>query len=170
MRCPTCRAIATVDQSHRRALQEHSDEVMSPALTTPRRETREREERTARRARSDVRGAAARGSRVICSICNGVVEGRTHVRVVCSCCLHLCCALGLVEDSAHGVTGSMTITCPKPRLTVEAPTHLLWIPSWPRYASLLTLRARRIELFWREGSYKLKYSFRRRPRRRKWQT
>ena len=29
LRCPTCRATATVYQSDRRALQEHSDEVMS---------------------------------------------------------------------------------------------------------------------------------------------
>ena len=60
---------------------------MSVALTTARRGMPEREERTARRARFAVRGDAARGSRVICSICNGVVEDRTNVRVVCSCFL-----------------------------------------------------------------------------------
>ena len=69
LRCPTCRATAPVDQSDRRALQEHSDEVMSAALTTARRRMPEREERTARRARLAVGGDAARGSRVICSIC-----------------------------------------------------------------------------------------------------
>ena len=39
---------------------------------------------------------------------------RTYVRVVCSCCVHLHCALGFVEDSAHGRNGSPTITCPNP--------------------------------------------------------
>ena len=36
------------------------------------------------------------------------------MRVVCLCCLHLPCALGFVEDSAHGRTGSPTITSPNP--------------------------------------------------------
>ena len=43
-----------------------------------------------------------------------MVEDRTYVRVVCSCCLHLRCALGFVEDSAHSRNGSTTITCPNP--------------------------------------------------------
>ena len=42
LRCPTCRATATVDEPDRRALQEHSDEVMSAALTTARRGIPER--------------------------------------------------------------------------------------------------------------------------------
>ena len=87
---------------------------MSAALTTPRRGMQERDKRTARRARFAVGGDAARGSGVICSMCNGVVEDRTYVRVVCSCCLHLRCALGFMEDSAHGRTGPTTITCPNP--------------------------------------------------------
>ena len=114
LRWPTCRATATVDQSDRRAPQEHNGEVMSTALTTARRGMPEREETTVRRARLAVSGDAARGSRVIFSICNGVVEDRTYVRVVCSCSLHLRCTLGFVEDSAHSRTGSTTITCPNP--------------------------------------------------------
>ena len=110
----TCRATAAVDQSDRRALQDHSDEVMSAALTTVRRGMLEREERTARRVRFAVGGEAARGSRDICSTCNGVVEDRTYVRVVCLSCLHLRCALEFVEDSAHGRNGSTMITCPNP--------------------------------------------------------
>ena len=128
LRCPTCRAIATVDQSDRRALQEHSDEVMSAALTTARQEAPEGEERTAQRARFVAGRAAARGSRVICSICNRVVEDRTYVRVVCSCYLHLRCALGFVENSDHGITGSTRITCSPPPHTRGANT-LLWVPS-----------------------------------------
>ena len=62
----------------------------------------EQEERTARRARSTVGGDAVRGSRAIRSIRSGVMEDRTYVRVVCSCCLHLRCALGFAEDSVHG--------------------------------------------------------------------
>ena len=88
--------------------------MMSAALTTARGGMPEREERTARRARFAVGGDAEIGSRVICSICNGVMEDRTYVRVVCSCCLHLRCALGFVGDSAHGRTGSKTITCANP--------------------------------------------------------
>ena len=65
LRCPTCRAIATVDQSDRRTLQEHSDEVISAAFTTARTGMPEREERTARRARFAVGGDEARGSCVI---------------------------------------------------------------------------------------------------------
>ena len=114
LRCPTCRATATVDHSDRRALQEHNDEVMSAALTTARQGIPEREERTARTVKSAVGGDAARGSRVICSICNGVVEARTCVRVVCSCCLHLRCGLGFLESLAHGRTGSTTAICPNP--------------------------------------------------------
>ena len=114
LRFPTCWTTAAVDQSERRALQEHSDEVMSTALTTARRGMPEREERTARRARFAVGRDAARGIRVMCNICNGVVEDRTYVRVVCSCCLHLHCALGFMEDSAHGRNGSTTITYPNP--------------------------------------------------------
>ena len=87
---------------------------MMAALTTARKGTPEREERTARKARFAVGGDAARGRRVICSIRNGVVEDQTHVRVVCLCCLRLRCALEFGEDSAHGRTGSTTITCPNP--------------------------------------------------------
>ena len=36
------------------------------------------------------------------------------MRVACLCCLHLRCALGFVEDSAHGRTGPTMITCPNP--------------------------------------------------------
>ena len=128
LRCSTCRATTTVDQSDRRALQEHSDEVMSAALTTARQEAPEGEERTAQRARFVAGRAAARGSRVICSICNRVVEDRTYVRVVCSCYLHLRCALGFVENSDHGITGSTRITCSPPPHTRGANT-LLWVPS-----------------------------------------
>ena len=57
--------------------------MMLAGLTTARSGMPEREERTVRGARFAVGGDAARGSRVICSICNGVVEDRTYVRVVC---------------------------------------------------------------------------------------
>ena len=88
--------------------------MMSAALTTAGRRIPEREEKTARKARSDVEGAATRGSRDICCICHGVVEDRVYVRVACSCCLHLRCVLESVEDSAHGITESTTVTCPNP--------------------------------------------------------
>ena len=87
---------------------------MSAALITARRGMPERQERAARRARFALGGDAARGSRVICRICNGVVEDRTYVRVVCSCCLHRRCTLGFLEDSAHAKNGSTTITCLNP--------------------------------------------------------
>ena len=62
LRCPTYRVTATVDQSDRRVLQEHSDEMMLAALTTARRGMPEREERAALRARFIVGRNAARGS------------------------------------------------------------------------------------------------------------
>ena len=75
-----------------------------------------REERTARRAESLVGGDGARGGRDTCGIWNGLVAGWTYkyMRVGYSCRLRFRCALGLVEDSARGGTGSTRSICPNP--------------------------------------------------------
>ena len=131
----TCRATAAVDQSDRRALQEHSDEVMSAALTTAQRGMPEREERTARRARFAAGGDAAWGSRV--SAAYATEWWRTGP--MCGWSVYVACTSPVRLASWRT---QLMAERDRPRSQARTPPHarddntLLWVPLWLRYASL----------------------------------
>ena len=131
----TCRATAAVDQSDRRALQEHSDEVMSAALTTAQRGMSEREERTARRARFAAGGDAAWGSRV--SAAYATEWWRTGP--MCGWSVYVACTSPVRLASWRT---QLMAERDRPRSQARTPPHtrddntLLWVPLWLRYASL----------------------------------
>ena len=132
----TCRATAAVDQSDRRALQEHSDEVMSAALTTAQRGMPEREERTARRARFAVGGDEARGS---CVISAAYTTEWWRTGPMCGWSVHVACTSAVRLGSWR--TQLMAET-ERPRSHARTPPHtrpdntLYWVPSRHRYATL----------------------------------
>lgn len=120
--CPTRRGTATVDHLDQRMLQEHRDEVMSAAFIRARRGTLERKEGTAPRVRSAAVVGARRETRDICSVCNGVVEKRTYMRVACSCCWYLRCALSFVDEIGSWQNRIDNDHMPEPCLILRAPT------------------------------------------------
>lgn len=86
LRRPACQATVTIEEADRKALRQHSEEVTSKAMAIARR---------AMPARGG-NGSSIRatrnggGGRVICSICNGLVEETAFVQVSCSCHVHHC--------------------------------------------------------------------------------
>ena len=113
LRCPACRATATVGEADRIASHQHSDELMADALAIARKEVPAEggggaSTRTARGERAE---------QLICSMCQGLIEETDHVQVPHWSDVHRRCALGFREDAiprVRFVGGARHVTCPSP--------------------------------------------------------
>lgn len=67
----------------------------------------------------------SRANRMMCRICHELMEAADFIHVTYSCCIHLSCAMGFLEDNAtHG--GVRRVTCPNPALHWERREILLF--------------------------------------------
>ena len=113
LRRPACRATATVNETDRTSLRQHSNGVMVEVLAV------ERQERPANEgARAPVRSTTSdRRRRALYSICRCLVKVTTCVQVSCSCDAHHRRPLGFCEDAiprTRTFTGVHQVRSPNP--------------------------------------------------------
>ena len=119
--CSLCRTQATIAEVDRQALHDHGGYVIPAEFDVVRRAMLVDES-----GEPLTRWASDRfkGNQMICSNCDGFVDHADFVHALCSCCAHLRCEMGFVEDTTFRC-GVGRVTCPNPTLHAERRDILL---------------------------------------------